>query len=238
MNIYSAIVKTYNQDKGFGFVTVSDLRGDLFFHISNVKNIESQLGIPDLKIWVEMSTNNRGAYVNKAWTSRDKIPKDYLLLLEKRESQKREREAGRKAERKLEKKGTKKEHKARKKLKSKVKYLNLCATPQPEIESISSLCITEKLYLKLLKRLRYLQTTSYNHRKGTERYYTYNYCLQRTYGHNGTRHYIKRGGLPFPRSVDKDKYSNKTIKVCTPSFEDMCHGLLRDYRSKVLYINR
>jgi cold shock CspA family protein len=233
MNIQTSTIKTYNPDKGFGFVTLSDLHEDLFFHISNVKNIESQLGTSDLKLWVEMSTNNRGSYVSKAWASRDKIPEEYLHILEKKEAHKRDKEA----KRELKINGTQEEHNAREELIRKITYLNLCTVLQPEEEGIRSLCVTAELYQILLKRMRCLQTTSFNHGKGVERYYTHNYCLQRTYGNSGTRHYIKRGGSPFPRSVDKNKYSNKTIKVCTPSFKDMCHGILRDYRSDILYIN-
>lgn len=234
MNIFTAIVKTYNQAKGFGFVTLSDLGEDLFFHISNVKNIESLLGTPHLKLWVEMSTNNQGAYVSKAWTSRDKLPEEYLKLLERKEAYKRKQEA----KRELVINGTEEEQNARKKLMSEVKYLNLYTSSQSEVEGIRSLCITGELYQKLLNSLRPLQTSSYNHGKGTERYYTYNYCLQRTYSYNDVRHYIKQDGRPFPRSEDKVKYSNKTVELCTPSFEDMCFGILRDYRSDVLYINK
>jgi cold shock CspA family protein len=69
MNILTATVKTYNPSKGFSFVTLSDLNEDLFFHISNVKNVENQLGTSHLKLWIEMSTKNRGSYVSKAWAS-------------------------------------------------------------------------------------------------------------------------------------------------------------------------
>jgi hypothetical protein len=131
---------------------------------------------------------------------------------------------------------TEQEEEAREELMSKVTYLGLCTVLQTEEVDISSLCVTPELYQILEKHMRdyKLQTTFFNHRKGVERVYTHNYCLQRS----GKRHYIKQGGRPFPRSVDKSKYSNKTVKVCTPSFEDMCHGILRDYRRDVLYINR
>jgi hypothetical protein len=42
-----------------------------------------------------MSTNNRGSYVSKAWASRDKIPEEYLQILEEREAYKRDQEAKR-----------------------------------------------------------------------------------------------------------------------------------------------
>lgn len=229
MNILTATVKTYNQDKGFGFVTLSDLNGDLFFHISNVKNVESQL-CTSRKLWVEMSKNNRGSYVSKAWASRDQIPEEYLQILENIEANKRASVA----KRELEINGTQEEHKAREELISKVTYLNLCTVLQPEEEGISSLCVTPKLYEILRKHMQSygLRTTGF-YGRSVERHYTHNYCLEST-GYC----YIKRRGRPFSRSVDKSKYSNKTIKVCTPSFEDMCHGILRDYRSDVLYINR
>jgi cold shock CspA family protein len=228
MNILAGTVKTYNPDKGFGFVTLRDLSGDIFFHISNVKNIESQLGTSSLELWFEMSTNNRGSYVNKAWASRDKIPEEYLQILEKIEANKRASVA----KRELEINGTQEEHKAREELISKVTYLNFCSVLQPEEEDIRSLSVTPKLY-KILQEHMWsygLKTTEFYGRR-VERHYTHNYCLE-------NKSLLKLGGRPFSRSVDKKRYSNKTVKACTPSFEDMCRGVLRDYRSDVLSINR
>jgi cold shock CspA family protein len=241
INIRSGTIKTYKHDKGFGFVTVSNSfrDDDVFFHISNVKNIESQLAKPSLTIWFETSTNNRGTYVSKAWASRDEIPLEYLKVLTEQEEKAAARKRALDAERDRKINGTQEERNAREVLLSKVTYLGLCTDPREE-EGIRSLCVTPKLYEILEKHMREyrLRTTSYNHGKGVDRVYTHNYCLQRTYSNSGTNYYIKKGGRPFPRSVDKTKYSNKTVQVCTPSFADMCHGILRDYRSDVRYINR
>lgn len=241
LNIQTGTLKTYNRDKGFGFVTVSNFRRetDVFFHISNVKNIENQLGSYPLNLWVEISTNNRGAYVSKAWASRYEIPAEYLKLLTEQEETAAARKRALDAEREIRINGTEAERKAREELISKVKYLDLCTDLQTEVEDISSLCVTSELYKILINHMRHysLQTTSFNHGKGVSRLYTYNYCLQVTYGNDSTRYYLKRGGRPFPRSVDESKYTNKTIKLCTPSFENMCRGMLQDYRSDVLYIN-
>jgi hypothetical protein len=168
-----------------------------------------------------------------------KLQTESLNILTEQEEEHAAKKRARDAEREHKNNGTQLEYKAREELMSQVTYLDACTVLQTEEEDISSLCVTPKLYEILKKHMSdyKLQTTFFNHRKGVERDYTHNYCLQRTDGHN-ERHYIKQGGRPFPRSVDKSTYSSKTVKVCTPSFEDMCHGILRDYRSEVLYINR
>jgi cold shock CspA family protein len=240
MNIETCTVKNYNSDKGFGFVQLSCLGEDpagVFFHISNVKNIKSQLETPDLKLWVEIGTNNRGPYVNRAWASRDEMPKEYLKIIESREAYQLELKAKREIENELRINGTQEEQKTRKEWIRTVTYLKLCPDFQRE-KRIESLSVTRELYKILEKLMCRFKTTTFNHGKGVERYYTHNYCLQITDGHSGTRHYIKRGGRPFPRMVDKTTYKNKTVEICTPSFDDMCHGILRDYHSDVLFINR
>jgi len=231
MRFETGILENYNSDKGFGFVYLNDSYSgeSVFLHISNVKNIKSQLDTPNLKLWVEVGMNNKKQYyVNRAWTSRDELPKEYLKIIEYGEAYQLKLTA----KRELEINGTPEEHKAREELMSKVTYLNLCPDFQRE-ERIQSLSVTAELFKILRKLMCRFQTTTFNHGKGTERYYTYNYCLQTSNGNC----YIKRGGRPFSRTVDDGTYERKTIKLCTPSFEDMCHGILRDYRSDVLFIN-
>jgi hypothetical protein len=142
-----------------------------------VKNIKSQLETPDLELWVEIGTNNRRSYVNRAWASKDEMPKEYLKIIERREAYQLELKAKREIENELRINGTQEEKKTREEWIRTVTYLNLCPDFQRE-EGISSLCVTGELYQILLKRMRGLQTTSFNHGKGVERYYTHNYCLQ------------------------------------------------------------
>jgi hypothetical protein len=169
-----------------------------------------------------------------------KLQTENLKVLTEQEEKDAAFKRARDAEREHKNNGTQLEYKAREELMSKVTYLDVCTVLQTEEEDIRSLCVTEKLYEILKKHMRdyNLQTTFFNHGKGVERYYTYNYYLQRTDRHSASRYYIKQGGRSFPRSVNDSTYRSKTVKVCTPFFEDMCHGILRDYRSDVLYINR
>ena len=232
MRFETGELENYNSDKGFGFVHINGAYRDesVFLHISNVKNIKSQLDTPNLKLWVEVGMNNKKQYyVNKAWTSRDELPKECLKIIEYREAYQLKLTA----KRELRINGTEEEQKTREEWIRTVTYLNLCPDFQRE-ERIQSLSVTAELFKILRKLMCRFQTTTFNHGKGTERYYTYNYCLQTSNGNC----YIKRGGRPFSRTVDDGTYERKTIKICTPSFEDMCHGILRDYRSDVLFINR
>lgn len=85
MRFETGELENYNSDKGFGFVFLKDHYRDksVFLHISNVKNIKSQLDTPNLKLWVEVGMNNKNQnYVNRAWTSRDELPKEYLKIVE------------------------------------------------------------------------------------------------------------------------------------------------------------
>lgn len=228
MNLHEGTLKTYYPNKGFGFVSpdCSYIDQDIFFHISNVKNIENQLFRPNLKLWFEIETNNRGDYICKAWAFREEIPEEYLCILERKEANKRAREAARQ----LKINGTPEEHKEREQLAKRFKYLNLCPEPTDAEKNIRSLQITSDLYKTLQEEMRPVKTT-YFYRSNVYREYTRHYCLQRD-----SRCYITRRGRLFSRTVDDTTYDKQTRYVCTPTFDDMCRGILRDYGSEVIKV--
>ena len=48
----------YNADKGFGFITADDGTGDMFFHISSVRGIESPA--PEMAVQYQVGEGRKG----------------------------------------------------------------------------------------------------------------------------------------------------------------------------------
>ncbi len=53
------VVKTYNSEKGFGFITSDD--GDIFFHINNVKN-KAVVPVPGMAVEFQKGENEKGDF--------------------------------------------------------------------------------------------------------------------------------------------------------------------------------
>ena len=56
--LHTGRIKMYNADKGFGFITADDGTGDMFFHISSVRGIESPA--PEMAVQYQVGEGRKG----------------------------------------------------------------------------------------------------------------------------------------------------------------------------------
>lgn len=88
MTIDFGNIKTYNADRGFGFVgrTFSNPNGKVFFHIKKIKNKHpelaqkldnSEVAFETVNFWYEIETNEKGEQVSKLWLDTKNIPEIY-----------------------------------------------------------------------------------------------------------------------------------------------------------------
>jgi len=69
--LHTGRIKMYNADKGFGFITADDGTGDIFFHISSVRGIESPA--PEMAVQYQVGEGRKGpAAVNVRAAPREK----------------------------------------------------------------------------------------------------------------------------------------------------------------------
>ncbi|MCL1466010.1 cold-shock protein [Argonema galeatum] len=87
MTIDFGNIKSYNPDRGFGFVgrTFFDPNGKVFFHIKKIKNKHPELAqkldnseaFGTVNFWYEIEKNEKGEQVSKVWLSTENIPQSY-----------------------------------------------------------------------------------------------------------------------------------------------------------------
>ncbi|MDB9343858.1 cold shock domain-containing protein [Nodularia spumigena CS-586/05] len=87
MTIEVGSVKSYNGDRGFGFVgrTFSYPNEKVFFHIKKIKKKHPQLAekldnretFETINFWYELETTQKGEQVTKIWLKADNIPQTY-----------------------------------------------------------------------------------------------------------------------------------------------------------------
>jgi cold shock CspA family protein len=87
MTIDFGSIKSYNPDRGFGFVgrTFFDPNGKVFFHINKIKKkhpelakkLDNREAFEKVNLWYEIETNEKGEQVSKLWLSTENIPKSY-----------------------------------------------------------------------------------------------------------------------------------------------------------------
>ncbi len=80
-------IKSYNPDRGFGFVgrTFFNPDGKVFFHIKKIKKKYPELAqkldngeaFETVNFWYEIETNEKGEQVSKLWLSAENIPQSY-----------------------------------------------------------------------------------------------------------------------------------------------------------------
>lgn len=81
-------IKSYNADRGFGFVsrTFSHPDGQVFFHIKRIKKRHPELAqkldnsevvFETVNFWYELETNDKGEQVSKLWLGTENIPECY-----------------------------------------------------------------------------------------------------------------------------------------------------------------
>lgn len=81
-------IKSYNADRGFGFVgsTFSNPNGKVFFHIKKIKKKHPELAqkldnseaaFETVNFWYEIETNEKGEQVSKLWLGTKNIPQSY-----------------------------------------------------------------------------------------------------------------------------------------------------------------
>jgi cold shock CspA family protein len=101
MTIEFGSIKSYNADRGFGFIgrTFSNPNGEVFFHIKKIKKKHpelaqkldnSEVAFETTNFWYEVETNERGQQISKLWLGTENIPQSYTQelcsLLQKIES--------------------------------------------------------------------------------------------------------------------------------------------------------
>ncbi|MFN6477815.1 hypothetical protein [Nostoc sp. DedQUE07] len=88
MTIDFGSIKSYNADRGFGFVgcTFSNPNGKVFFHIKKIKKEypelaqkldNSEAAFETVNFWYEIETNEKGEQVSKLWLGKENIPQSY-----------------------------------------------------------------------------------------------------------------------------------------------------------------
>ena len=87
MTIDFGSIKSYNPDRGFGFVgcTFFDPNGKVFFHIKKIKRehpelaqkLDSKEAFSTVNFWYKIETTKKGKQVSKLWLNTDDIPKNY-----------------------------------------------------------------------------------------------------------------------------------------------------------------
>lgn len=87
MTIDFGSIKSYNHDRGFGFVdhTFFNPDGKVFFHIRKIKRrypelaqkLDSSEAFETVNFWYEIETTGKGEQVSKLWLNVDNIPQSY-----------------------------------------------------------------------------------------------------------------------------------------------------------------
>ena len=87
MTIEFGNIKSYNPDRGFGFIgrTFSSLNEKVFFHIKKIKKKHPELAkkldnnenFETVSFWYEVETTSKGEQVNKLWLSAENISQSY-----------------------------------------------------------------------------------------------------------------------------------------------------------------
>lgn len=111
----------------------------------------------------------------------------------------------------------------------------------PPVEQVDSLWISPALYARIEKYIRSneLETSYFNHGKGTVRSYTTSFHLQYSRSEKNwynPNHYLKRGGRGYSKMVSKRK-SFEEVDLITPSFESMYRNIVRKYPNEVIKVN-
>lgn len=88
MTIEFGSIKSYNADRGFGFVdcTFSNPNGKVFFHIKKIKKKypelaqkldNSEADFETVNFWYKIETNEKGQQVSELWLGTENIPQSY-----------------------------------------------------------------------------------------------------------------------------------------------------------------
>lgn len=87
MTIDFGSIKSYNHDRGFGFVgrTFVSPGGKVFFHIKKLKRrypelaqkLDSNEAVEIVNFWYAIETTEKGEQVSKLWLNADSIPQSY-----------------------------------------------------------------------------------------------------------------------------------------------------------------
>lgn len=87
MTIDFGYIKSYNSDRGFGFVgsTFSNPNSQVFFHIRTIKGKYRELAekldnneiVEAVSFWYEIETTQKGKQVSEVWLNKDDIPSIY-----------------------------------------------------------------------------------------------------------------------------------------------------------------
>lgn len=87
MTIDFGYIKSYNSDRGFGFVgsTFSNPNSQVFFHIRKIKSKYRELAekldnddiFEPVSFWYEIETTQKGKQVSEVWLNKDDIPSIY-----------------------------------------------------------------------------------------------------------------------------------------------------------------
>lgn len=88
MTIDFGSIKSYNGDRGFGFVdcTFSNPNGKVFFHIKKIKKKypelaqkldNSEAAFETVNFWYKIETNEKGQQVSELWLGTENIPQSY-----------------------------------------------------------------------------------------------------------------------------------------------------------------
>lgn len=91
MTIDFGSIKSYNPDRGFGFVghTFFNPNEKVFFHIKKIKKKHPELAqkldnredFEKINFWYEIETNEKGEQVSKLWLSTENIPQSHTNKL-------------------------------------------------------------------------------------------------------------------------------------------------------------
>jgi len=87
MTIDFGSIKSYNSNRGFGFVgrTFFNPDGEVFFHIKKIKRkypefaqkLDSREAFEMFNFWYEIETTGKGEQVSRLWLNADNIPQSY-----------------------------------------------------------------------------------------------------------------------------------------------------------------
>ncbi|MGB5960241.1 MAG: hypothetical protein WBG73_06240 [Coleofasciculaceae cyanobacterium] len=92
MTIEFGSIKSYNPDRGFGFVrrTFFNPNKNVFFHIRKIQKelpelaprLDSNETFETINLWYEVETTEKGEQVSKLWLNADNIPQSYAPELD------------------------------------------------------------------------------------------------------------------------------------------------------------
>ncbi|WP_069789413.1 cold-shock protein (plasmid) [Cyanobacterium sp. IPPAS B-1200] len=87
MRIDFGNIKSYNSDRGFGFIsgTFVNPHGKVFFHIKKIKaknlevahKLDNGENFSELNLWYEMEKTQKGEQVKECWLDKNEIPENY-----------------------------------------------------------------------------------------------------------------------------------------------------------------